>query len=141
MPKQLIVTGRTLPLSGEFMRLNARFLDSVGRVRDREPKQAARGALGEDSRPPAASRRRVASGGPAFRVTIVSFRPGALDGDNLIAGAKPLRDAIAASLGLDDRDDVIAWECGQVRTDGQRGTLVRIEALASVTEDELAVVV
>ena len=69
------------------------------------------------------------SGGPRFRVCIVSVRLGILDRDNLTGGAKHLRDRIAESLGLDDRDDQIVWEYGQVQTRGRRGTMVRIERL------------
>lgn len=60
-------------------------------------------------------------------ISLVSFRKRILDDDNLIAGFKPLRDAIAASLNVDDADPRIRWQYGQQRTDGEQGTIVLIE--------------
>lgn len=61
-------------------------------------------------------------------VTIVSFRRRLIsDQDNLVAGAKALRDAIARWLNVDDADRVVRWEYGQVQTAGEEGTVVRIE--------------
>lgn len=52
-----------------------------------------------------------------------------LDSDNLAGGGlKSLRDAIAASLGLDDSDKFIIWEYGQFYSN-REGVLVRIEQL------------
>lgn len=65
----------------------------------------------------------------AYCVTIVSFRHRELDDDNCIASAKPLRDSIATSLGIDDRDKRFIWECRQVITNGAEGTLVLISTL------------
>lgn len=62
-------------------------------------------------------------------VEIVRYGVRALDEDNLIAGAKPLRDAIARSLGVDDADKRIRWRYSQVLTECSTGTLVRIERL------------
>ena len=67
--------------------------------------------------------------GPYVRVALISFRARELDRDNLIGGLKPLRDAIARWLGLDDSDRVIEWEYGQQVTKGRHGTAVRIEKL------------
>lgn len=64
-----------------------------------------------------------------IRVTLTSYRASLLDRDNLIGGLKPLRDAIAASIGLDDSDEIITWEYHQLKTDGCEGTAVRIEML------------
>lgn len=49
-----------------------------------------------------------------FAVCIVSFRQHFLDSDNLQAGAKPLRDAIAESLGSNDSDKFIQWTYHQI---------------------------
>lgn len=69
-------------------------------------------------------------GGPCCRVTFTSYRRKLLDSDNLAGGSmKALRDAVAATLGLDDSDKVIAWECHQVQTHGREGTSVKIEIL------------
>lgn len=64
-----------------------------------------------------------------YCVTIVSFRRKPVDDDNLITGAKPLRDAIATSLGIDDADRRFLWEYGQVITRGAEGTLVNISTI------------
>lgn len=74
---------------------------------------------------------RLKSGKGCLRlvVTLISCRRGELDHDNLVAGCKPLRDAVARSLGVDDADPRIKWCYGQARTDGETGTIVRIEVL------------
>ena len=48
-------------------------------------------------------------------------------GDNLEAGCKWLRDAIANSLGIDDGDARVTWQYGQVETRGETGAVVTIE--------------
>lgn len=64
---------------------------------------------------------------PRFLVTITSHRPRKLDSDNLIAGAKPLRDCAAATCGVDDGDeDRITFEYAQVVTKGRPGTHLTI---------------
>ena len=65
-----------------------------------------------------------------FRIGIVSVRKKLVDEhDNLRTGAKPLVDAITASLGFaNDNDPRLTWEYGQVL--GTRcGTIVKIERL------------
>lgn len=47
-------------------------------------------------------------------VTMVSVRRRRCDDDNLVAACKPLRDAIAATLGVDDGDPRIQWRCEQI---------------------------
>lgn len=59
-------------------------------------------------------------------VTLIACRRKRLDGDNLQGGFKHLRDEIARTLGLDDGDDGLRWEYGQVEVVGQTGTIVRI---------------
>jgi len=49
-----------------------------------------------------------------------------LDGDNLAAGFKPLRDAIARIFEVDDNDDVVEWQYGQVRCSVEEGTIVMV---------------
>lgn len=67
------------------------------------------------------------------RVDICLIRCAArlLDDDNLAGGLKPLRDAIAASLGFDDGDPLIRWHYAQCQTDGQPGVIVKIETYES----------
>ena len=60
-------------------------------------------------------------------VSLVGFRKKELDDDGFIYACKPLRDAIAASLGLDDGDRRIRWEYGQAETRGEQGVIVKIQ--------------
>lgn len=66
-----------------------------------------------------------------LRISIEIIRLGrdVLDSDNLAAGAKPLRDAIARSLGIDDGDERIRWHYGQCTTDGETETIVRVSVV------------
>ena len=80
-----------------------------------------------------ATRRRPGGQGRSDRghhrpeVTIVSYRRRLItDADNLIAGAKPLRDAVARWLGIDDADDNVQWDYRQVQTRSREGTAVMI---------------
>lgn len=59
-------------------------------------------------------------------IRIISFRKREIDGDNLVAGAKPLRDAISKSLGVDDGDKRISWEYDSIITGGATGTQIII---------------
>jgi len=68
-------------------------------------------------------------GGVGVCVEIIGLRRRILDSDNFTAGAKPLRDAIAYSLAIDDGSNRIRFECGQVQTFGPEGTIVRISWL------------
>lgn len=62
-------------------------------------------------------------------VTIISCRNAEIDSDNLVFGAKPIRDAVAKSLGVDDRDRRIKWEYRQCIGEGPEGTLVKINTV------------
>lgn len=96
-------------------------------VRPVDATQRERGAQPTLDRKPTVkhrSKRRV-----VVVVTIIAMRHRLIDDDNNEAGSKPLRDAIATSLGVDDGDGRVSWCYGQVRTDGQPGCLVRIERL------------
>lgn len=67
---------------------------------------------------------------PKLRVTFIRVcRRTITDSDNLPPAYKWTRDAIAASLGRDDRDDLIQWEYHQLQTRGREGTIVKIELL------------
>jgi len=69
--------------------------------------------------------------GPVLRVALVSLRRRLVTDatDNLPTGFKGLRDAVAASLGVDDADSRVAWEYRQVQTSGREGTVVVAEWL------------
>ena len=61
-------------------------------------------------------------------VSLVVFRRRELDDDNLVGGCKALRDAIAASLEIDDGDTArIRFEYAQVITTARTGVLVKIQ--------------
>jgi len=62
-------------------------------------------------------------------VKIISIRKREADLDNIVAGAKPLRDAIAKSLGVDDGHKRIRWEYDTVVTTGATGTQILISKL------------
>lgn len=65
-------------------------------------------------------------GGVYAVVTFVRHGRRLLDDDNLTASLKPIRDEVAAQLGIDDGDPRVRWECGQVETRGRQGVSVRI---------------
>lgn len=63
-------------------------------------------------------------------VTITRIAPRRLDDDNLVGGAKALRDGIADRLGVDDADPRVTWRYAQER--GRRkeyAVRIRIEPL------------
>lgn len=69
------------------------------------------------------------AGSVEVRVSVVLIglrRRVLLDGDNFVAGCKPLRDAIAESLRVDDGDARIDWSYHQLKTTGPEGTIVLI---------------
>lgn len=102
-----------------------RELGLVGPLPDQEREQKPRSSLvAKPFRP------KRGKGSVAVVVTIVRCGAKTLDDDNLRTGAKPLRDAIATTLGIDDGDPRVKWEYGQVAgTEGQQGTIVRIERI------------
>lgn len=52
-----------------------------------------------------------------------------MDSDNLIGSLKPLRDAIAQSIGIDDGDPRIRWEYAQAQVKHTQGVSVIITVL------------
>ena len=61
--------------------------------------------------------------------TLTAHRKRIIDDDNCTASLKPLRDGISESLGIDDGDKRISWQCSQVQTKGKEGVTVTIEVL------------
>lgn len=108
-------------------------------VLDRSPEMRAYLGLGpvEAKKPkPTASQALVRSdekqqGGKKFMVvSLVQFRKSLLDDhDNARAACKPIVDAIAASLGVDDGDRRIKWQYGQIETRGEQGVMLKIELI------------
>lgn len=101
-------------------------LGSLGAVTPAEREQVSASAL---VRKPLAKPGRQR--GMGVVITITSYRRKLLDDDNLVAGAKALRDAIATSLGVDDADLRLKWEYRQHTTDGAEGTLVTISRVCA----------
>ncbi len=58
-------------------------------------------------------------------VTITRIAPRRLDDDNATSSAKATRDAIAAILGVDDRDPRVIWKVAQER--GPVGVRIQLE--------------
>jgi hypothetical protein len=60
-------------------------------------------------------------------VTITRISPRKLDDDNAASACKATRDAVAAVLGVDDRDPRVTWRVEQLK--GPVGVLIRIGQL------------
>lgn len=116
------VAGLPAPLSEILNNESNSHVDSVGASRTKRNKISALDGRGKERR------QRKGSVEPCCRVLLVSCRHRELDDDSNIYSLKPLRDAIAASFGIDDADARIRFEYGQVITKGEQGVIVRIEA-------------
>ncbi len=122
---------QNLQVSEEVRRLNPELFGGVAaKSPDAKPqhdsKRSAQKANGDQE----GSAGRVARRDMRPIVTITSFRARLIeDDDNLRGGCKYLRDAIAKTLGLDDKDTVIDWRYYQAKVDhrNEEGTLVKIE--------------
>lgn len=64
--------------------------------------------------------------GLVVRIVLISIRRREIDDDNLASGFKHLRDCIAKTLGVDDRDKRVRWEYGCVLSRGPEQTIVKI---------------
>lgn len=62
-------------------------------------------------------------------VSLIGLRRRTLDDDNFNGACKHLRDAIAASLHMDDGDKAFRWQYQQLPTNGREGVIVQIEVL------------
>ncbi len=114
--------------SDSFKRRNPH-LFGLGGVQAEVGQQKVDRALDGESPRHAARARGMAKSHRAYRVAIIAFTNREFDSDNLIFGLKPIRDAIAISLGMNDADRFIKWEYSQHHTSGDEGTLVRIQKL------------
>ena len=104
--------------SESVRRLNPE-LFGVGGLRATKPQPSGQRAPAPAHAPQARSPGRVV-------ICLVGLRRVTMDDDNFVGGCKWLRDAIAASLGVDDGDKRLHWEYGQVQTSGQQGVIVMI---------------
>lgn len=119
------VTGRELGFSQSTRARNPHLFGVLGAVDTPKPKPKARPTLGQ--RPRYSPSR---TSGLACVVTLIRVGKGTLDGDNLQAAFKPLRDAIANTLELDDGDSRIEWQYRQIGAgEAETGTIVKIESL------------
>jgi hypothetical protein len=89
-----------------------------------QPKPTSPQALA--GRTPKYKRRKT---GVAIVVSLTVHCHRELDSDNLQGACKPLRDAIASTLRLDDGDPCLRWEYTQIQTRGSEGVVVKIENL------------
>lgn len=124
MKHEIKITGRKLQLSDAVKRINPG-LFAVGMLESNQSKPKTRAALEPQQTGPGRSRDGAGGGAPHFTVSLVACVSKLHDRDNLIGGFKPLRDAIAAHLGVNDADEVVAWEYGQCVSEDS-GTIVRI---------------
>ena len=65
--------------------------------------------------------------GCQITITITAYLGRRIDPDNLAHALKPLQDAIADWIGIDDGDERVRWEYGQVETRGSTGTVLKVE--------------
>lgn len=97
----------------------------MGKLETRRAKLPAVQALVRSVQKPAGGTQ-----GMGFRITCIALRKRLLDAHDAVAYSfKPLTDAIAESVGLDDADPRISWQYGQQQTKGSEGVIVIIEEL------------
>lgn len=116
-----------LPISDATRRLNPDLFTpgAVGRLEAPKHGQSA-GAL-ERKAPKERLRKGRPDEGPGYCITLIGFITRRMDDDNLAHAFKPLRDAIADWIGIDDGSSRLRWEYGQVETRGQQGVSIKIE--------------
>jgi len=71
----------------------------------------------------------------SLSVTLTRIAPRALDGDNLAAGLKAVRDGVADALGVNDADPRVTWAYAQERGK-PREYAVRIEIRADASRTQ-----
>ena len=103
--------------SESFKRLNAHLFCALPPA---QPKRDGRRNPPPENAPQARGAGRVV-------ICLVGHRRRILDDDNFVGACKHLRDAIAASLGIDDGDPRLRWEYGQHETRGAEGVAVTIQ--------------
>jgi hypothetical protein len=112
-------------VSEAVRRLNPE-LFGLGALPAAQPKQVVARPLGSPNEERKKVPRRVGKGSVECVVTMVRYCARLLDDDNLAGSFKPMRDAIAKYLNVDDADPRVRWECGQVETRGAQGVSVKI---------------
>lgn len=127
MNETLKVTGRILQISDATRNRNPELFGLAGLRPAVDAEQAP--ALVSHTPRKQKGARCLGVGRAVLRVSLVAYRSRRLDSDNLIAGLKATRDAIARWFGLDDADKYIEWEYGQHWTNSKEGVAVRIDIL------------
>ena len=74
-------------------------------------------------------KRQKGKGSVEIVVSLITCRRRELDDDGNVAALKPLRDAIAESLLLDDADKRIRFQYSQIETRAIQGVIVMIEKI------------
>lgn len=126
---EIKVTGRVLAISEATRRRNPQ-LFAVGAVVPDSAKRPAVQALVKSVQKPTGS-----TAGVQVIITVIAFRRRLLDRHDAVAyAAKPLTDAIAERLGVDDANERLTWKYEQFKTDGEQGTVVKIEVFQLPTQ-------
>lgn len=110
-----------LNVSESVKKRNPDLFAPVGAVESAERKRCPASALEREPQGKQGCRN-----GLVLVVSLIACRKRVADDDNLVAGCKPLRDAIARSVGIDDGDKRLRWEYGQIVGTGPEGVIVKI---------------
>jgi len=100
------------------------YAQSVDRLRNQERQSNPLPALDSGKKAHRRSKR-----GVLICIKIISIRKRESDLDNIIYGAKGIRDALAKAIGVDDNDPRVRWEYDTIVTTGVTGTQVLISKL------------
>ena len=123
--KEVKITGRKIGFSNDVLARSPELRDALGGLGASKPKQNPRPALEPKPRKHPSRTRRL-----EIIATLIRIGGSRLDPDNLATSFKPLQDAIANTLELDDGDSRIEWQYRQIGAGkAETGTIVKIEAL------------
>lgn len=117
---EITVTGRKLPISEATKRRNPNLFNPRG-LEAGQPESTPAQALVRSH-----SKQKRGKTGVGVCVSLTAIRRRLLDDDNNVGSFKPLRDAIAETLGIDDGSDRITWRYFQQQTSGHECVAVLI---------------
>lgn len=120
MNEKIKVTGQVLTFSEATRRLNPTFF-AVGGLEAYKPEPAPSQTL--DSAP---AQRQSRPFRVVICVTLTAYRHRLLDSDNNVTSFKPLRDAVAGTIKLDDGSECYEWRYDQIKTVGLEGSTVTV---------------
>jgi len=124
---EITVTGRKLVISEATKRRNPHLFNPGG-LEAGQPEPTPAKALVRNH--PKQERRKD---GLAVCISLTAIRRRLLDDDNNVGSFKPLRDAIAETIGIDDGSDRIQWRYFQQQTTGRECVAVLITLTKSQT--------